>query len=205
MGLSFLVAVMQTMWHRSGVRGVAAADALLRHAAVDQRRGRRRHRARAGVRVRDELVGVLALRRRRVRRAAGDGRAWRRSSWSRRSSACGCSAGTGCRGACTCSASGWSRSARSLSAAFIMAANSWMQHPVGYAPGPAGEPPQLNDIGARVHEPGVPLGLLPRAAGRAGHRARWCCSRSRPGICGARSRSTRSARARRWRSASSCR
>ena len=71
------VAVMQTLWHRSGVRGVAAADALLRHAAVDQRRGRRRHRARAGVRVRHELVGVLALRRRRVRRAAGDGRAGR--------------------------------------------------------------------------------------------------------------------------------
>ena len=57
-----------------------------------------------------------------------------------------------------------------LSAAFIMAANSWMQHPVGYAPGAAGEPPRLNDIGARVHEPGLPLGLLPRAAGRAGHR-----------------------------------
>ena len=58
----------------------------------------------------------------------------------------------------------------SLSAAFIMAANSWMQHPVGYAPGAAGEPPRLNDIGARVHQPGLPLGLLPRAAGRAGDR-----------------------------------
>ena len=58
----------------------------------------------------------------------------------------------------------------SLSAAFIMAANSWMQHPVGYAPGAAGEPPQLDDIGARVHEPGLPVGLLPRGAGRAGHR-----------------------------------
>ena len=30
------------------------------------------------------------------------------------------------------SRSGWSRSAPLLSAAFIMAANSWMQHPVGY-------------------------------------------------------------------------
>ena len=40
-----------------------------------------------------------------------------------------------------------------LSAAFIMAANSWMQHPVGYAPGQAGAPPQLNDIGAVFTNP----------------------------------------------------
>jgi cytochrome d ubiquinol oxidase subunit I len=37
-----------------------------------------------------------------------------------------------------------------LSAAFIMAANSWMQHPVGYAPG---DPPRLNDIGALFTNP----------------------------------------------------
>jgi cytochrome d ubiquinol oxidase subunit I len=37
-----------------------------------------------------------------------------------------------------------------LSAAFIMAANSWMQHPVGYA---AGDPPRLNDIGALFTNP----------------------------------------------------
>ena len=41
----------------------------------------------------------------------------------------------------------------SLSAAFIMAANSWMQHPVGYAPGAAGEPPRLDDIGAVFTNP----------------------------------------------------
>jgi len=40
-----------------------------------------------------------------------------------------------------------------LSAAFIMAANSWMQHPVGYAPGAAGEPPRLDDIGAVFTNP----------------------------------------------------
>ena len=40
-----------------------------------------------------------------------------------------------------------------LSAAFIMAANSWMQHPVGYAPGSAGQPPRLNDIGAVFANP----------------------------------------------------
>src|SRR4051794_7300123 len=41
----------------------------------------------------------------------------------------------------------------SLSAAFIMAANSWMQHPVGYAPGQAGAAPQLDDIGAVFTNP----------------------------------------------------
>src|SRR3954452_17090450 len=38
----------------------------------------------------------------------------------------------------------------SLSAAFIMDANSWMQHPVGYA---AGSPPRLDDIGAVFANP----------------------------------------------------
>src|SRR4051794_4947780 len=38
----------------------------------------------------------------------------------------------------------------SLSAAFIMAANSWMQHPVGYK---AGNPPRLDDIGALFTNP----------------------------------------------------
>src|SRR5262245_42626128 len=55
-----------------GRRGVAAADALLRDAAPDQLRDRGRDRARPGVRVRDELVGVLEVRRQRVRRAARD-------------------------------------------------------------------------------------------------------------------------------------
>ena len=53
-------------------RGVAAADALLRDAPPDQLRDRRRNRARAGVRVRDELVGLLEVRRQRLRGAAGD-------------------------------------------------------------------------------------------------------------------------------------
>ena len=53
-------------------RGLAAADALLRDAAPDQLRDRRRDGARAGVRVRDELVGLLEVRRQRLRRAAGD-------------------------------------------------------------------------------------------------------------------------------------
>ncbi|NUO59952.1 MAG: cytochrome ubiquinol oxidase subunit I [Hamadaea sp.] len=40
-----------------------------------------------------------------------------------------------------------------LSAAFIMAANSWMQHPVGYENNPATGRPQLNDIWAVMTNP----------------------------------------------------
>ena len=40
-----------------------------------------------------------------------------------------------------------------LSAAFIMAANSWMQHPVGYEINPTTDRPELNDIGAVFTNP----------------------------------------------------
>ncbi len=40
-----------------------------------------------------------------------------------------------------------------LSAAFIMAANSWMQHPVGYQINPSTGRPQLNSIGAVLTNP----------------------------------------------------
>ncbi len=46
-----------------------------------------------------------------------------------------------------------------LSAAFIMAANSWMQHPVGYAMNRAGRP-QLNDIWAVLTNPVFLWGYL---------------------------------------------
>ena len=51
---------------------MAETHALLRHAVPDQLRGRRGHRPGAGVPVRDELVGVLEVRRRCVRRPARD-------------------------------------------------------------------------------------------------------------------------------------
>jgi cytochrome bd ubiquinol oxidase subunit I len=41
----------------------------------------------------------------------------------------------------------------SLSAAFIIAANSWMQHPVGYSINPATGRPQLDDLGAVFTNP----------------------------------------------------
>ena len=53
-------------------RGLAPAHALLRDAHAHQLRDRRRDRARAGVPVRDELVDLLGVRGRRLRRAARD-------------------------------------------------------------------------------------------------------------------------------------
>lgn len=47
-----------------------------------------------------------------------------------------------------------------LSAAFIMAANSWMQHPVGYATDPQTGRPQLDDIGAVFTNPVFVWGYL---------------------------------------------
>ena len=47
-----------------------------------------------------------------------------------------------------------------LSAAFIMAANSWMQHPVGYTTNPTTGRPQLNDIWAVMSNPVFLRGYL---------------------------------------------
>ena len=56
-----------------------------------------------------------------------------------------------------------------LSALFILAANSWMQHPVGYVMNSHGQP-ELNNIVGAVHEPDVPVGLRPRDPRLARHR-----------------------------------
>ena len=130
-GLAFLVAVLQTVWYRTDNPEYKRHDALLRDAAADQRGDRRRHRPGAGVRVRDELVDVLAICRRRVRSAAGDGGhlafflestflglwlfGWDRLP-KRVHLACIWAVAVGSM----------------LSAMFILIANSWMQHPVGY-------------------------------------------------------------------------
>ena len=57
-----------------------------------------------------------------------------------------------------------------LSAAFIMAANSWMQHPVGYTHQPAHDQPELNNIWALFTNPVFLWGYTHVAAGLAGHR-----------------------------------
>ncbi len=53
--------------------GLPAADPVLRNAPPDQCGRRRRHRARPGVRVRDELVGLLESGRQHLRRSPGHG------------------------------------------------------------------------------------------------------------------------------------
>jgi len=71
-GLAFLVALLQTTWHRRGdeayLRLIRSFGTLL----VINIANRRGHGLGPGVPVRHELVGVLAVRRRRVRSAAGD-------------------------------------------------------------------------------------------------------------------------------------
>ncbi len=59
-----------------------------------------------------------------------------------------------------------------LSAAFIMAANSWMQHPVGYTTNNSdASAPAQQHLGP-LHQPGLPVGLHPRRRGLSRHRAR---------------------------------
>ena len=91
---------------------VAAADPLLRDAPADQLRDRRRHRARAGVPVRHELVRVLRVRRGRLRRAAGDRGPRRVLAGGDVPRALGLRLGPAVRRACTSRRSGSSRSAR---------------------------------------------------------------------------------------------
>ena len=132
--------------HRAVVPGRADADGLVPHrerevpghdevlgqALPHQLRHGRGHRHRAGVPVRHELERLLPLRRRRLRRAARDRGAASRSSSRPPSSGCGSSGGTGCRSSPTWSAIWMVAIATNLSAFFILAANSWMQHPVGF-------------------------------------------------------------------------
>jgi cytochrome d ubiquinol oxidase subunit I len=68
--------------------------------------------------------------------------------------------------------SGPSRSAGVLSAAFIMAANSWMQRPVGYQLNAAGDRAQLTDVWAVLTNIVFLWAVSARPGGLAGHRRR---------------------------------
>ncbi len=72
-GLAIAVAYFQTRWYKTGDEKLAARDPLLGQADARLVRDGRRHRDRPGVPVRHELVRLLALRRRHLRRAARDG------------------------------------------------------------------------------------------------------------------------------------
>ena len=131
LGLAPLVAVMQTLWYRVRRRGVAAADPLLRDADADQLRDRRRDRARAGVPVRDELVGLLGVRRRRLRCAARDRGARRVHARVDVPRPLDLRLGSALAARAPRDASGSFALGTWLSAFFIIVANSWMQRPVG--------------------------------------------------------------------------
>ena len=87
---------------------------------------------RPGVPVRHELVGVLALRRRHLRRAAGDGGPGGVLPRVDVPRPVDLRLGPARARACTWPRSTPSPSARRCRRYFILAANSWMQHPVGY-------------------------------------------------------------------------
>ena len=183
-GLAFLTALLQTAWYRNEQARVPAADPVLRHAAADQRRDRRGHRAGAGVRVRDELGGVLAAGRQRLRRAAGDGGAGRVLPGVDVPRAVAVRVGQAAAAGAPGDASGRCRSAASLSAAFILAANSWMQHPVGYMM--VHGKPQLNDIWALFTNPVFVWGYAQGRARRRWSPARWSCWPCPRGSCARR-------------------
>ena len=79
--------------------------------------------------------------------------------------ACGSSAGTGFPSGCTSPVSGWWRRDHAVGA-FIMAANSWMQHPVGYVMNSAARAAAQQHLGA-VHQSRLPVGVPARGAGVA--------------------------------------
>ena len=146
-----------------------ADDALLRDAAADQRGHRRGHRAGPGVRVRDELVDLLALRRRRVRSAAGDGGPGSRSSSSRRSSGCGCSAGTGSPSGCTWRAI-WAVSVGIDAVGDVHPRRQLVDAAPGRLQAQQGRPAGAEQRLGAVRQPDVRVGLRPRDPRVAGHR-----------------------------------
>ena len=147
-GLSAIVAGYETAWLRTAQRAVAAADEVLRQAVPDQLRHRRGHRHRAGVPVRDELERLLALRRRHLRRAAGDRGAARVLPRVDLPRAVDLRLGPAARASCTLACIWLVHVGTLFSAYFILAANSWMQHPVGYSFNPETGRAEMNDFAA---------------------------------------------------------
>ena len=152
---------------------------VLRQALHDQLRARAGHRHRPGVPVRDELVGLLPVRRRHLRRAAGDRGAARVLPRVDVPGPVDLRLGQAAREAARRDASGSCTSARVLSAYFILAANSFMQNPVGYRLNPARGRAELTDFVAVLTNK-VQLRDLPARHHRGLHGRRrassWACA-----------------------------
>ena len=110
------------------------------------------------------------LRRRRLRCAAGDGGARSPSSSSRPSSACGSSAGTACRKGVHLATIWAAAIGVNLSAYFIIAANSFMQHPVGVTLQPRDQARRARQHRRRADEPDDARGLPAHRHRRLPHR-----------------------------------
>ena len=162
-----IVAVMQTSWMVTGRTTGMRLTQILRHAVPDQLRDRRGHRDRPGIPVRHELVGLLPLRRQRLRRAAGDGGAARVLPGVHVHRPVDLRLGQAAAASCTWPRSGWSPSGTSVSAFFILAANSWMQHPVGYRVDPQHPPRGLTSIVALLTNSTAAGRLAARGASRS--------------------------------------
>ena len=91
-----------------------------------------------------------------------------------------------------------------LSAYFILTANSWMQHPVGYEINSQTGRAEANDIFEILFQGFVVLRLGARHPGRDHDRRASSCSACPAGTCGAAGTSRSSAARRSWRSSSCC-
>ena len=188
-GLAFLVALLQTSWYRNENPAFKRltkffGTLLLINVAVGVVTGL----------VQEFEFGMnwsnySRLRRQHLRGPAGHGGSGRLLPRVDLPRASGSSAGTGSPRRCTWPASGWWPGPPCCPPLFIMAANSWMQHPVGYVMNSQHQPAAHRHLGP-VHQPGVPVGLPARDPGLAGDRGRWSCWPSRPGTSGATRRST---------------
>ena len=168
-GLAFLVAILETAWYRTDNPDYKRMTRFFGTLLLINVADRRGHGAGAGVRVRDELVDLLALRGR-----ACSGRRWR---WRASRAFFLESTFLGLW------LFGWDRLPKRvhlatiwvvslgtmLSAMFILIANSWMQHPVGYKLNHAGQRGAEQRVGA-VREPDVRVGLRARNPRVADHR-----------------------------------
>ena len=146
--LVWLVAGMQTAWVRTGNEKWLRATKFFGKIFLINFAIGRGHRHRAGVPVRDELERLLPLRRRHLRRPAGDRGPAGLLPRVDVPRPVDLRLGPPAQEGCTWPRSGWPRWARMLSAYFILAANSWMQHPVGYEINPVTGRAELTDFAA---------------------------------------------------------